>query len=190
MSSSCAAATGERDSAILDIARMGFETCVSLDPGLLLPEERIRGFCAENRCGQYGMHHMCPPRVGTVQELGQRLHSYREGFLLRHTEMVNVQDDSEGVKRTKRVFHQKVLETERMLKEAGYEPVWGLIGGECALCEPCRARFEEPCPWPEKARPSLESAGVDVAALLDRFDLDGSFYPDRVTWTGCVLFSV
>jgi hypothetical protein len=35
---------------------------------------------------------------------------------------------------------------------------------------------------------SLESLGVDVVSLLDRFGLDSAFHPDTVTWTGCILY--
>ncbi|MGB3129188.1 MAG: DUF2284 domain-containing protein, partial [Dehalococcoidia bacterium] len=66
--------------------------------------------------------------------------------------------------------------------------VWGMIGGSCALCEVCRVKFDEACPFPDEARTSLESIAVDVLALLDIFDLDNEFCPDRITWTGCILF--
>jgi len=66
--------------------------------------------------------------------------------------------------------------------------VWGMVGGSCELCQPCRAAIGEPCPKPEKARMSLESIAVDVIALLDRFGLDSDFHPHRITWTGCILF--
>ena len=33
-----------------------------------------------------------------------------------------------------------------------------------------------------------EAAGLDVLSLLDKLGLDNNFYPDRITWTGCILF--
>lgn len=66
--------------------------------------------------------------------------------------------------------------------------MWGLIGGTCSLCDVCKARSNEPCPYPNCARMSLEAIAVDVTSLLDKFGLDNSFRADRITWTGCILY--
>lgn len=44
--------------------RLEFDLCLEFDPALLVPEERIRGYCIENRCGSYDANHMCPPHIG------------------------------------------------------------------------------------------------------------------------------
>jgi len=64
----------------------------------------------------------------------------------------------------------------------------GMIGGNCELCETCKAVTKEPCPYPVKARMSLESIAVDVMALLKRLGLESEFRTDRIKWTGCLLF--
>ena len=56
------------------------------------------------------------------------------------------------------------------------------------VCDPCHARLSEPCLYPDKAEVSLEALGIDVLDLLDAFGLDNKFYPDKITWTGCILF--
>ncbi len=56
------------------------------------------------------------------------------------------------------------------------------------MCDECKAVSDEPCAYPESARPSLEALAIDVVALLDTLGLDSRFHPDRVIWTGCVLF--
>ena len=77
---------------------------------------------------------------------------------------------------------------EEALKARGINPVWGMIGGNCGLCDICKARSNEPCLYPEKARMSLEAIAIDVMALLDKFGLDNKFYEDKITWTGCILY--
>jgi len=168
--------------------RLGIEICLDFDARLLAPEQRIREYCVENRCGNYGVNYMCPPRVGSLEETGQRLETFHHGVLLQHSWPLDVRGDIEGLQRTKAQFHHKVLQVENALTSSGAKAVWGMIGGNCALCEPCKATTEEPCPHPEEARTSLEAIGIDVMALLDRSGLDTSFRPDRITWTGCVLF--
>lgn len=171
------------------IRKLGFDTCLSLNPRLLVPDERIWKFCKENKCGQYDAHHMCPPRVGPIQKIAMRLQKFSTGILIQKTTYLNVKEDEIGLKQTKMDFHHKILRTEEVMSCQGYDHVWGVIGGNCALCEPCKAKFDEPCAYSQKARPSLESMGIDVIGLLDTLVLDSAFHADRVTWTGCVLYS-
>ena len=167
--------------------RVGFTLCLEFNPTLLFPEERIRGYCIENRCGSYNANHMCPPRVGSLDEVTARLRGFLQGVLLRYSRPMDVASDREGIIRTKLEFHHLILRLERRLKKRGVTQVWGLIGGDCGLCQKCSALEDKPCRHPEKARTSLEGIGVDVIALLERLGLDGRFHTDRITWTGCIL---
>ena len=166
---------------------LGFDPCLEFDPTLLVPEERIRGYCIENRCGSYNANHMCPPRMGSPEEIAVRLQGFSEGVLLRYSRPLDVAKDREGVIRTKLEFHHLILRLERRLRRRGATQLWGLIGGNCELCRICAAIEKKPCRHPEKARTSLEAIGVDVIALLEKVGLDGQFHPDRITWTGCIL---
>ena len=164
------------------------ETCFEFDPGLLIPEQRVRDFCLENKCGNYGNNYMCPPYIGSLAEIEARLSEYKRGVLVRYTKALNVKEDRAGVRQTKLEFHNKILEMEDFLEGEGIVPVWGMIGGSCTWCGDCCAKINEPCPFPEKARTSLESIAIDVLAFLDKYGLDNRFHPDRITWTGCILF--
>jgi predicted metal-binding protein len=167
---------------------LGFDLCLEFNPASLVPEQRIRAYCIENRCGSYDANHMCPPRVGSLEEVTARLHGFPEGVLLQYSRRIDVANDREGVIRTKLEFHRLILRLERRLKKRGVNQVWGLIGGDCELCLTCTAVEDNPCRHPEKARTSLEAIGVDVVGLLEKLGLDGRFHPDRITWTGCLLF--
>jgi predicted metal-binding protein len=168
--------------------RLGFDLCLGFDPALVVPEERIRGYCIENRCGSYNANHMCPPRVGSLGEVAARLQGFPEGVLLQYSRRMDVANDREGVIRTKLEFHRLILRLERRLEKRGWSGLWGLIGGNCELCRTCTALEGKPCRHPEKARTSLEGIGVDVVGLLGELGLDGRFHADRLTWTGCLLF--
>ena len=175
--------------AALDFARgLGIGPAVEFDPRLLIPEQRIRELCFEDKCGNFRNHYMCPPYVGSVEEIAARLDKYQRGIVLQYSQPLDVRNDREGLRKTKTDLHHKVLEVEDFLRTKGVDDVWGMMGGSCALCDVCKARVAEPCPYPEKARPSLESLAVNVLALLDGLGLDSRFHPDRITWTGCVLF--
>ncbi|MFC1991110.1 DUF2284 domain-containing protein [Chloroflexota bacterium] len=168
--------------------KLGIETCLEFNPELLVPEQRIRDFCSENRCGNYDNNYMCPPNNGSLAEIEERLKGFQKGVLLQYSKPVNVRNDRKGVEQSKIDFHNKVLQLEGFLKGEGIERIWGMMGGSCALCEVCKAESGEPCPYPDRARTSLESMAIDVLSLLRKFGLDNGFYPDKITWTGCILF--
>jgi predicted metal-binding protein len=166
---------------------LGFDLCVEFDPALLVPEQRIRDYCTENRCGSYDANHMCPPRIGSLEEVAAALQGLSQGVLLQLSRPMDVANDREGVTRTKLEFHRLLLRLERRLRRRGMTQLWGLIGGNCELCRICTVVEGKPCRHPERARTSLEAIGVDVVGLLERLGLDGRFHSDRITWTGCIL---
>jgi predicted metal-binding protein len=169
------------------VTQLGIETWFEFGSEMLVPEERIRAFCLENKCGNYRSNYMCPPYVGSLEEITIKLKKFRRGVLLQYAKFLNVRGDSEGVRQTKIDFHNKILRIEELLRVRGINEVWGMIGGNCGLCDTCGAKMGEPCVYPDKARMSLEAIGVDVLELLDRFGLDSEFHADKITWTGCIL---
>jgi predicted metal-binding protein len=168
---------------------LGIQVCVDMPALRLRPEQRIRALCYENKCGNYNAHYMCPPHIGTIDEIVERIRRFACGCILQYTEPMDVAHDVEGVTRTKVEFHNRILQLEEALEKNGITKLWGLIGGDCALCEPCRSVTGEPCQFPTQARTSLEALGIDVIALLDEHGLDSRFHHDRITWTGSILYN-
>jgi predicted metal-binding protein len=154
------------DSLIMDISGLArqqdIETCFEFEARMLVPQRRVRGFCAENKCGNYGANYMCPPYIGSLREIKVRLKAFRRGVLLRYSESLDVSHDREGVERTKVAFHNKILQLEDFFENEGVAPGWGMIGGSCGLCPVCLAKSGQPCRYPDRARASLESMGIDV----------------------------
>ena len=144
---------------------LGIETCLGFNAELLVPEERIRARCFENVCGNYGKNYTCPPYVGSLEEIKLKLRNFQRGLLLQYSKAIDVKGNKEGVIQTKIDFHNKILQMEEVLKERGINQVWGMIGGNCGLCDICEARINEPCPYPDKARMSLEAIAIDFLAL-------------------------
>ncbi len=168
---------------------LGISVCVEFDPAWLEPEERVRALCYENKCGCYNNNYMCPPYIGTLEESKARLKGFGRGLLFQYSAGIDVRNDLPGVMKSKQDFQEKILKLEEVIRRENIESFWGMMGGSCGLCLPCKASTEEPCPYPEKARTSLESIGIDVLAFLERIGLDNRFLPDKITWTGCILYS-
>ena len=101
---------------------------------------------------------------------------------------MNLKKDWKKLIKSKDDFHKMILKIEDYAKKVGKEDVWGLIGGNCGLCETCAIQKDKPCRHSDKARMSLEAIGIDVVGLLEQQGLDSKFHQDRITWTGCVLY--
>ena len=168
--------------------KLGIATAVEFDASLLVPQESIRAYCYENKCGKYKKHYMCPPHSGTVADNKAMLRHYRNGILFQYEKPLDVAHDAEGLSQSKLEFHTKILMLEKLIRDSGASNVLGIIGGSCELCDICKATTNEPCAHPEDARMSLESMAIDVMALLDHLGVESEFRPDRIKWTGCVLF--
>jgi predicted metal-binding protein len=173
--------------------KAGFEACVELDTRLLVPQESIRAFCEQNKCGFYQANYMCPPLVGTVDEFKDRFAQYKSGVLLQysqrilHQESMSLKEKFAVYGKTRRKFHRQLLKVESYFREKGALEVWGMIGGSCALCKVCGAVTGKPCRHPEQARLSVEASGINVLELLQKLGLDNKFYRDKIIWTGCIL---
>jgi predicted metal-binding protein len=166
---------------------LGIEEVVFFEAGILQPEDRIRQYCIQNKCGKYGANHMCPPQIGSVDDVKTFLQKYKRGILLQYSGSLDVKKDSKGLKKTKIDFHRKILELEKYLKQHGETEIMGMIGGNCELCITCKAALGEACSHPGRARTSLEALAVDVMGLRKALGLDAAFYDDKITWTGCIL---
>lgn len=173
---------------IIEILRpLGIEKYADISPDILVPEDRIRAFCLENKCGNYGNNYTCPPYTGSLKEIKYKLNQFRHGLLLQYSKDLDIKGNKEEIIQTKIDFHNKILKAEEFLREKGISQVWGMIGGNCGLCNVCKAKSNKPCLYPDKARVSLEAIAIDVVGLLDKLGLDSEFHTDKITWTGCVL---
>ena len=170
------------------VEKLGIDVCVVINPAVLVPEERIRKYCEENKCGNYGRNYTCPPNAGSLDKIREGLERYSHGYLFQYSRELDLKKDWKKLIKSKDKFHRIILKIEDYLKKQGIEDVWGLIGGNCGLCDTCAIREDKPCRHPEIARMSLEAIGIDVVGLLNTLGLDSKFHQDRITWTGCVLY--
>ena len=152
--------------------QLGINIRVEFDPKVIVPEESIRAYCRENRCGNYENNYMCPPLVGSLDSIRIKLQEFQYGLLLQYAKSLDVKNDWQAVRQTKVDFHRKILQIEELFKKQGINRLWGFIGGSCGLCDTCKAKVGEPCLYPDQARTSLEAIAVNVVALLDKLGLD------------------
>lgn len=154
-----------------------------IDTSELVFSEKVRTIC-KNECERYGKSWSCPPAVGEVEECKKRALSYPNALIF--TTLAEVTDTavwSETL--ASRADHEKVTrEICNELKKRGME-VLPLSGESCQICETCA--YPQPCRHPEYAIPCVESYGILVTDLAEKYGID--FYTDShtVTWFGIIL---
>jgi predicted metal-binding protein len=106
---------------------------------------------------RYRISHCCPPTTPTPQETRDVLDSYSRAILF-HIEAPRT---PERGKRIMALFDMLVTLEGELFKD-GYYKAFVYLAGPCPLCKECAKVKDEPCVLPDKARPSMESCGIDV----------------------------
>ncbi len=146
--------------------------------------ERVRHICKEE-CPMYGKTWACPPAVGSVEDCQSKCLSYPE-FLLIST--VTEVDDIENLEQTlaTRADHEGIThQVADLVKAQGCETMT-LSTEACALCAEC-SYPDGSCRHPEKMFPCVESHGILVTELCERFGIE-FFNGNIVTWFSLIFF--
>ena len=97
-------------------------------------------------CPDYGSFLTCPPHTPDVEEMGEILIGYEKALLINVNPATNVRE--------------VVVALEGFSKENGFIKAFALCAQPCELCKPCT--IATGCQFPEQARPTLQSCGIDV----------------------------
>ena len=74
-----------------------------------------------------------------------------------------------------------------LLKEQGVQP-YILSTQACAICDRCAILDNQPCRFPDKMHPCVESHGINVVPILERLGLEFQFGSNVVTWISLLLY--
>jgi len=100
-------------------------------------------------CDGYGSSLCCPPSSPTPGETKKTLEGYQAAILARFGPDAQV------------TRSMAALEREVFLQ--GHQRAFAFGAGPCTLCKSCPG---DVCKHPEKARPSMEAAGIDVFSTV------------------------
>ena len=157
-----------------------------MEPSELEFSDRVRWIC-QHECGQYGKSWACPPGVGTVAECRDHCMSYNRCLVISTvTEVADIADIDETL--ATRPAHEALTEqVAALLKEQGEKP-YILSTQACAICDRCAILDNQPCRFPEKMHPCVESHGINVVPILEKLGLDFQFGSNMVTWISLLLY--
>jgi predicted metal-binding protein len=157
-----------------------------IDPKELEFSERIRWICS-NECPMYGKSWACPPAVGTVTECAQHCGEFDSCLMISTiTEVSDITNIQETL--ATRPAHEEVTaRVAQRMRLFGVEP-YVLSTEACALCERCTYLDGQPCRFPDKMHPCVESHGINMLPLLEKLGLEFQYGENVVTWFSLLFF--
>ena len=157
-----------------------------LDPKELEFTPRIRWIC-ENECPMYGRSWACPPGVGTVDHCVQKCLSYENCLMISTiVEVADITNINETL--ATRPDHETVTnEVRDLMRRLGVEP-YILSTEACAECDRCAILEGQPCRFPDRMHPCVESHSINVVPMLENRGLEFQFGANVVTWISLLFF--
>ncbi len=132
-------------------------------------EEIIRGLC-KTGCANFGRKWSCPPYAEKFSDIAASKNYDTAIIIVGYIsldDMKYISNPYQQVKAANIILKSKCEKIARnMEKELGG---YSLLSGSCNLCKPCRRKMDLPCKKPAMVRYSLESTGINVAALLEKY---------------------
>ena len=157
-----------------------------LDPRELEFSHRIRWIC-ENECPMYGKTWACPPGVGAVEECKGRCLGFSQCLMIATiTEVADISDIRETLA-TRGEHEQITNEVRDLMRQQGVEP-YILSTEACAECERFAYLDGEPCRFPERMHPCVESHGINILGLLEDRGLAFQYGENVVTWFSLLFY--
>ena len=156
------------------------------EPKELEFSSRIRWIC-ENECPMYGKTWACPPAVGEVADCQGKCMSYKTCLMI--STMAEVEDIT-NIEETlaTRPDHEEVTnQVLEMMRGEGFDP-YVLSTEACSFCQRCAYLDGQPCRYPEKMHPCVESHGINVVPVMETAGLEFQFGSNIVTWISLLFF--
>lgn len=147
----------------------------------------FRKICQSNSCGLYGMCYMCPPDVGDIEELMDKVKQFPGGVLYQNIYPLDDSFDYEGMVEAANRHFAISCKLQKAIAGRNEGKVLHLTKGGCGYCKRCAKEEGFPCRFPEKALPSLEAYGIDVYNTSKATSLKYINGKNTVTYFGLVL---
>ena len=157
-----------------------------IDPRDLEFSDRIRWIC-EHECHMYGRSWACTPGVGSVCHCQEKCLSYENCLMISTiVEVADITNINETL--ATRPEHEAVTNRVRdLMRQLGTDP-YILSTEACALCDRCAILDGQPCRFPEKMHPCVESHGINVVPVLEDRGLEFQFGANVVTWISLLFY--
>lgn len=157
-----------------------------IDPKGLEFSDRIRWIC-ETECPMYGKTWACPPGTGPVAECRGKCQSFDNCLMIATvTEVSDIANLEETL--ATRPDHEAITnEVRDLMRNLGADP-YVLSTEACTICERCAYLDGQPCRYPEKMHPCVESHGINLIPTLEENGIEFQFGGNVVTWVSLLFY--
>ena len=157
-----------------------------MDPKELEFSGRIRWIC-EHECPMYGTSWACPPAVGTVEECRGKCLRYENALLI--STIVEVADiaNIDETLATRPDHEASTNQVRDLFRAQGIDP-YVLSTEACAECDRCAYLDGQPCRFPDRMHPCVESQGINVLPVIEELGLTFQYGENVVTWFSLLLY--
>ena len=156
---------------LLDLAiKRGASRALWLPVSKVVVEERFAAMCRSPRCPSYGLAPGCPPHVMSAGRFREVLAGYEWVLVFTRDVAAAMLQGNSRLEVAKQI-HEIAATIELAAVSFGFSQAYGIAAGSCKelFCpedQACRVlQCNQPCRFPDKARPSVSGLGVNVSAL-------------------------
>lgn len=160
-----------------------------VDASRIVLSADFREMCRTGRCGGYDRCWMCPPHIGEIHDLMDRVRQFPQAVLYQTIGTLEGRYDIDGMFEAGAAHARVSQQIQSAVKPLLRSPFLHLTCGGCHLCRTCAKVTGEPCRFPDKALGSMEGYGIDVCQTAAATPLRYSNGRDTVTYFGMILFS-
>ena len=168
------------------IYELGFDRAATIDTALIPFDATLADLCAKNHCGSYGKNYTCPPHVGRMEELSQKVRQFSQALVFQKVYPLEDSFDYEGMVQAQQDFNRLTAQLHTFCRQ--HLDHFLLLGaGACTRCAVCAVQTNEPCRFPREATASLESYCIQVSSLAKLCQMAYLNGKDTVTYFGAIF---
>ena len=158
-----------------------------IDPNSLDFTQRVRYICSVE-CPMFGQSWACPPAVGEVEECRAKCLQYKDCLMISTlTEVSDIANIQEAL--ATRGDHEAITNAiADLMRAQGVDP-YILSTEACAECERCAYLDGQPCRFPERMHPCVESHGINVIPAMEQIGIPFISGENVVTWVSLLFFA-
>ena len=147
-------------------------------------DNKMRNFC-KKECSRYGTSWSCQPVIGSIDKSKARCLAFPKALIFSSIADMPVDPSSEQLLKARRGHGQIVKQITKFLK-VNNVPHYALATDECTFCERCTYP-KKACLRPEVMLPCIESHGIVLMDLMERYEMDYVMEDGIKIWFGIIF---
>lgn len=172
---------------IQQVLSLGASHAALLPVSQLPFDPSFRDLCRSNACGMYGACWMCPPYIGSSEELIEQAKAFEWALVYQTISPLEDSFDIEGMLAAGQQQNQLAETFAFCCWRTAVLPFCSWGQGAAANAPFAAKETDSPCRFPDEAMSSLEAYCIDVSRLAERCGMHYINGVNTVTYFGTAL---